>query len=149
MMKAIRKMRNTVTELRLWRTERKLLMQENANLREELDMERLKLRRANCIIDAEKTLRQLRDDALDGVTLDNVRLANELEEAKTENQHLNDLLQCVTADWGAMYAEAAELRKKVQRKEDGAYRLWAERTLLLAALMNERPEEAARYYVEE
>ena len=126
-----------------------MLMRENAELREELDVTKLDLRKANCVIDAESTLRQLQDEALESIVGDNVRLAKELEEAKDENQHLHDLLQCVMADWGAMYAEAAELRKRVQRKEDGAYRLWAERALLMAALLNERPEEAARYRAEE
>lgn len=147
MMKALRKIRNTVTELRLWRAERRKMMQENANLREELDTALAGERSANEMYDAEKQLRDLADDALDSTLGELKRISKELEETQAELQMVRDLTDCLLTDWGKMFAECSELRAKVGKQEDNNVRLWVERELLLAALLKIDAGEALRFHV--
>lgn len=139
-----KKIKNWMADLYYWRTERKLVMNANAKLREELEL--AEHRMAETIASYEG-MYQKQDECITALATENAELGKLLDGYVDELMHQRDVNECLWRDWGVKQAELAVAEKKLEKKDDDELRLWAEHKLLLASMLTVNPEEGVRYHV--
>lgn len=147
-----KKMKNYLTDLYYWRTERTLLRENCNELREEAaklrDMNRRMCAENDRLVNENERLvaENPYEEAMDALVKENEELTKLLDGYAEELLHQRDLNSCLWEDWGKKHTECAIATKKLQDKDDAEYRTWAEHKLLLAALIMTEPEEAAKFH---
>lgn len=137
------KLRNWLMDLYYWRTERKLVKEENCelwkmvkhgeNMREALNADFAENRKEY-------------EERIDALAAENAQLAKTMEAMSEALREQHDLNACLLEDWGKKHTEWAIATKKLQDKDDAEYRLWAEHHILLATMLITDPEEAAKFH---
>ncbi|MBE5803345.1 MAG: hypothetical protein E7316_02425 [Clostridiales bacterium] len=139
-----KKIKNYLADLYYWRTERKLVLNANAKLREELELAES---RKEELIGSYEVRHAKQDECIEALVKENEGLSKLVDELTDELLHQRDVNACLWEDWGKKQAECAVATKKLQDKDEAEYRLWAEHHILLATLLVTEPEEAAKYHV--